>query len=349
MPTIQADRLEALAQQIFVALGVPAEDARWIATLLVRANLRGHDSHGVIRIPQYASAVKRGEANPKPTIRVVSETPTTALVDGDFGFGQVVARRATGVAVAKARAQGLSAVGCSRTNHIGRLADYAELAAAQGSIAMLWVNAPTALSVVPWGGIARRLGTNPLAVAVPGRSGPALSLDMATSVVAEGKVRVKRNRKEPTPPGWIIDAAGHPATDPQAYYREPRGALLPLGEHKGYGLGLVVEILGGILSGTGAARPEPGPVQNGVFILCLDAGRFLPLEQFHEEVERLIAHVKSAPRAPGVTEILVPGEPEERATAARRAGGIFVEEETWNQIQAVARDLGVGVPSPSPS
>lgn len=343
MPIIQADKLEALTRQVFAALGTPEEDARWIATLLVRANLRGHDSHGVIRIPQYAGAIKRGELNPKPTIRVVSEAPTTALLDGDLGFGQVVARRATEIAVAKATSQGLAAVGCSRTNHIGRLADYAELAASQGLIAMLWVNAPNSPSVVPWGGIGRRLSTNPMAVGVPGGNGVAISLDMATSVVAEGKVRVRRNRKEPTPPGWIIDATGQPLTDPQAFYREPRGALLPLGGHKGYGLGLVVEILGGILSRTGAIQPEPGPVQNGVFILCLDVARFLPLGQFHAEVERLLEFVRSSPRAPGVSEILVPGEPEERMTEERRASGIFVEDETWSQIQAIAQEVGVSV------
>ncbi len=341
MPVIQADKLETLTRQIFSALGTPEADARWIATLLVRANLRGHDSHGVIRIPQYVGSIKRGEINPKPAVRVISETPATALVDGDLGFGQVVARQATEMAVAKAKAQGLSAVGCSRTNHVGRLADYAELAAGQGLIGMLWVNAPTAQSVVPWGGIARRLGTNPVAVAVPGRTGAALSLDMATSVVAEGKVRVKRNRKEPTPPGWLIAATGQPSTDPEVLYREPRGALLPLGGHKGYGLGLVVEILGGILSRTGAARPEHGPVQNGVFILCVDVARFLPLEQFHAEVERLIDYLKSSPRTPGVSEILVPGEPEEQTAAERRARGIFVEGETWNQIETIAGELGV--------
>ena len=146
---IQADRLEALARDIFAALGAPAPDAGWIATLLVRANLRGHDSHGVIRIPQYADSVRRGDTNPKPAIRTVSETPTTALIDGDFGFGQVVARQATELAVTKARAQGLAAVGCARTRHVGRLADYAELAAGHGLIGMLWVNAATAQAVVP--------------------------------------------------------------------------------------------------------------------------------------------------------------------------------------------------------
>lgn len=340
MPVIEAKRLETLTQQIFMAVGTPEEDARWVATLLVRANLRGHDSHGVIRISQYVAAVRRGETNPKPTIRVLSETPTTALIDGDLGFGQVVTRRVTEVAVAKARVHGLSAVGCSRTYHIGRLADYAEMAASEGFIALLWVNVPTAQAVAPWGGIARRLSTNPHAVAVPGRHGPALSLDMATSVVAEGKLRVKRNRKQPAPSGWIVDAAGRATTDPQVFYSEPRGALLPLGEHKGYGLSLVVEILGGILSRTGAARPEPGPVQNGVFMLCLDPTRFMSREEFDTEVEQFLRYVKSSPTAPQVDRVLVPGEPEEQTRAERQARGIFVEDETWGQIEAIARELG---------
>lgn len=341
MPVIQCEPLETLTRRIFAAFGAPEEDARWVATLLVRANLRGHDSHGVIRVPQYVAALRRGELNAKPSIRVLSETRTTAQIDGDLGFGQVVARRATEVAIAKAREEGLAAVGCSRTTHVGRLADYAEMAAEAGLIAMLWVNAPRSQRVVAWGGIARRLATNPHAVAVPGRSGVALSLDMATSVVAEGKVRVKRNRQEPTPAGWLIDAAGEPTTDPRVLYEEPRGALLPLGGYKGYGLSLVVEILGGILSGTGATCPEPGGVLNGVLLLCLDPARFVPRARFDAEVEGLIAYIKASPKAVGVGEILIPGEPEERSAAERRARGIFVEEETWRQIQEIREELGV--------
>jgi len=230
VPTIAAARLETLATRIFAALGVPEGDARWVATLLVRANLRGHDSHGVIRIPQYVGSIRKGETNPRPAMKLLRDTTTTAVVDGDLGLGQVAARRATEVALEKASRQGLAGVGVHRSNHIGRLADYAEMAAERGFVGLVWTNAPTAVSVVPYGGIGRRLSTNPLAMAVPGPSGGvAISVDMATSIVAEGKVRVRRNRKEALPEGWAIDAAGRPVTDSGGFYGPPRAGLLPMG------------------------------------------------------------------------------------------------------------------------
>jgi hydroxycarboxylate dehydrogenase B len=336
---VDVDTLERITRDIFVAWKAPREDASWIASLLVRANLRGHDSHGVIRIPHYVHALKTGDVNPTPSIKTEMETPTIARLDGDKGFGQVVARHGITLAIAKARAQGLSAVTLRRTNHVGRLADYAEMAAVQGLIGMLWVNAPTALNVAPWGGAARRLGTNPHAIGVPGQDGPAMVLDFATSVVAEGKMRVKKNRKQQAPPGWFIDAGGRPATDPEIFYGDPVGSLLTAGEHKGFGLSLAVEILGGILSGTGPAGPGPGLFANGTLIICLDVERFVPLADFHAQVASLFAFVKSAPLAQGATEILIPGEPEARLEAERRRDGIPIEDETWNQIERVAAEV----------
>src|SRR5215467_3979041 len=261
MPTIDVPTLERTTRHIFAARQVPPADAALIAQMLVRANLRGHDSHGAIRIPQYCAALADGTLNPRPEITTVIDTSVIAVLDGDRGFGQVVARRGTEVAIAKARAHGLSAVALRRTNHVGRLADWAEMAAEQGLIGMLWANAKGGLNVAPWGGAARRLGTNPHAVAIPGPGGTvAMSHDFATSVVAEGKLKVKFNRGEKAAPGIMINAAGHPSTDPREFYADPPGALLTAGEHKGYGLSLAIEILGGILSGTGAARPTPGPV-----------------------------------------------------------------------------------------
>ncbi|MCL6640221.1 MAG: Ldh family oxidoreductase [Candidatus Rokubacteria bacterium] len=342
MPLVPAERLEELTTEIFAARGVSRADAAWVATLLVRANLRGHDSHGVIRVPHYVRAMKAGEVNPRPQVRVERQTPVLALVDGDLGFGQVVARQGTAIAIEKARAQGLSAVTLKRTNHVGRLADWAEMAAAQGLIGMLWVNAPMSLNVAPWGGAARRLGTNPHAIAIPGPDGTvAMSHDFATSVVAEGKLKVKFNRGEPVPPGVMLDGRGQPSTDPREYYRDPPGALLPAAEHKGYGLGLAIEILAGILSGTGAARPTPGPVQNGTLIMCLDPARFLPMAEFHRQVAELFEFVRSAPLAPGAKEILIPGEPEARTERERRASGVPLDDETWRQLQECAAEAGV--------
>jgi hydroxycarboxylate dehydrogenase B len=341
VPIIAREQLETTATRIFAGLGAAPDDARWIATLLVRANLRGHDSHGVIRIPQYAAAVRKGEVDPAAPIAVVAETAVTAVVDGCRGFGQVVARRGTEIAIAKARASGLAAVALRNTSHVGRLADYAEMAARAGLLALLWVNAVHGLNVAPWGGASRRLGTNPHAVGVPGPDGPAMLLDFATSVVAEGKLRVKRNRKQPAPPGWFLDAAGAPATDPERFYGDPPGALLPAGDHKGYGLALAVEILGGILSGSGAAGPGAGLFQNGTLLVCLDVERFLPRAEFNRQVAALFDWVKSAPLAPGVAQILVPGEPEARLEAELGRAGIALDEETWRQIE-VAAELAAG-------
>jgi uncharacterized oxidoreductase len=342
VPTIARDRLESTATRVFGALGCPPDDAALIATLLVRANLRGHDSHGVIRIPQYATSVRKGEVDPKAPIEVTRETPVTAMVDGRRGFGQVVARRGTELAIAKARASGIAAVTLVHASHVGRLADYAEMAARAGLVGLLWVNAVHGLNVAPWGGAARRLGTNPHAVGIPGPDGPAMLLDFATSVVAEGKLRVKRNRKQPAPPGWFLDASGLPATDPERFYGDPPGAILPAGDHKGYGLSLAVEILGGILSGSGAAGPGSGLFQNGTLMICLDVEKFLPRAEFERQVTALFQWVKSAPLVPGVAEILVPGEPEARLEAELTRTGISLDDETWRQIETVAAELGVG-------
>src|SRR5262245_60737684 len=203
---------------MFVAMGAPEGDAAWIAQLLVRANLRGHDSHGVIRVPQYWESVKKGQVDPKTPITVTAESPALVRLDGGGGFGKVVGRRAMEMAIAKAKTGGLSAASTSRTSDAGRLADYPEMAPNVGLVGMLWANCVHGLNFAPWGGAARRLGTKPHAVAIPGVSGPAMVLDFATSVVAEGKMRVKRNRKQQAPPGWFLDAAGRPATDPEIFY-----------------------------------------------------------------------------------------------------------------------------------
>jgi uncharacterized oxidoreductase len=342
MPTIPAAQLERLTRDIFIARGVPADDAAWIAAMLVRANLRGHDSHGVIRVPQYVASLQRGTLNPKPQMRLVVDTPTIAILEGDGGFGQVVARRGTTLAIERARTHGLAAVALRGANHVGRLADYAEMAAREGLVGMLWANARGGLNVAPWGGAARRLGTNPHAIAIPGPGGTvAMSHDFATSVWAEGKLRVKFNRGEAAPPGIMLNGRGEPSTDPREYYTEPPGSLLTAGAHKGYGMSLAVEILAGILSGAGAASGEPSVFRNGTLIVCLDPARFMPAGDFHAQVTDLVGWVRSAPLAAGSEEILIPGEPEARMERERGARGITIDDETWRQVQASAREVGV--------
>jgi uncharacterized oxidoreductase len=196
--------------------------------------------------------------------------------------------------------------------------------------------------VAPWGGAGRRLGTNPHAIAVPGPDGVvAMSHDFASSVWAEGKLRVKFNRGEAVPPGIMLDGRGEPSTDPRRYYTEPPGSLLTAGAHKGFGLSIAVEILGGILSGAGAASGEPSVFRNGTLIVAVDPARFLPLADFHAQVAALMDWVRSAPLAAGATEIVIPGEPEARMERERRAAGVSIEDTTWRQIQSAAAEAGV--------
>jgi uncharacterized oxidoreductase len=266
-------------------------------------------------------------------------------VDGKLGFGQIVARRGMEVAMEKAAAVGVSTVGVFNSNHIGRLADYTEMALTRDMLAILAVNAGGAgQRMAPWGGRAPRLSTNPIAFACPAGNASPISFDIATTVAAEGKVRVKRNRKEQIPPGWVLDAEGRPTTDPNALYGTPPGTILPAGGHKGYCLALMIEVLGGIMARAGYSTEHPGPILNGVFMIVVDIARFVPPGTFRAEVDDLVRYLKSCPAAPGTDRILTPGEPEAVMEAERRRSGIFVEDQTWHQIQEIARELGVTVP-----
>jgi uncharacterized oxidoreductase len=346
MPILRHDALETFATDIFQAIRVPRDGASWLAELLVRANLRGHDSHGVIRIPQYIASWRKGEANPTAEPEILQEGPATALVDGKLGFGQIVARRGMEVAMSKAATVGVSTVGIFNSNHIGRLADYTEMALARDMLAILAVNAGGAgQRMAPWGGRAPRLSTNPIAFACPAGNAPPISFDIATTVAAEGKVRVKRNRKEQIPLGWVLDGEGRATTDPNALYGNPPGTILPAGGHKGYCLALMVEVLGGIMARGGYSTEHPGPLRNGVFMIVVDIARFVPPGSFRSEVDDLVRYLKTCPTVPGIEAILAPGEPEAIMEKERRRSGIFVEDQTWQQIQEIGRELGVKVPT----
>jgi uncharacterized oxidoreductase len=346
MPTFRHDSLEKIGSQIFTFIGVPKQGADWIAHLLVRANLRGHDSHGVIRIPQYIASWRKGEIDAKAEPVVLQDGPATALVDGKFGFGQIVARRGMEVAMQKAGAIGVSAVGVFNSNHIGRLADYAEMALDRNMLALISVNAGGAgQRMAPWGGRAPRLSTNPIAFACPAGKAAPISFDIATTVAAEGKVRVKRNRGEKIPLGWVLDPDGNPTTDPNQIYGTPPGSILPAGGHKGYCLAVMIDVLAGILTRAGYSRPNPGPILNGIFIVVVDIARFVAPETFQTEVDDLIGYLKSSPTVPGVNEILTPGEPELRIEAERYKAGVFVEDQTWGQIAEILKKFNLDVPT----
>ena len=348
MPTFTPQFLQTECARLFAAAGATGEEATTVAARLVEANLAGHDSHGVIRVPQYLAWMEKGEIAVGKPVDMVRETAASAVLDGNWGFGQVIASRAVELGVEKARACGVSTITARHANHIGRLGSYVEEAASMGMIALLCVNGHGAgVSTAPWGGSQSRLSTNPLAVGVPAAP-PELAepivLDMTTSAVAEGKIRVKKNRGEPIPDGWILNLQGEPTNDPAEFYGPPRGAILPFGGragYKGFGLGVIVDLFSGCLSGAQTTRPPHGRLGNAIFLFVVDVAQFAPPEEFASTVSELVRWVKSSPLLPGFDEILVPGEIEQRETEKRRRQGLFVEDETWGQIEDCGRQLGV--------
>jgi LDH2 family malate/lactate/ureidoglycolate dehydrogenase len=338
MPTFTASQLRNLGIRVFEALGTPSGEARRVADSLVKANLAGHDSHGVMRIPQYVEAIKRGQIKPGAKMEVVRETPSTTLIDGKWGFGQVIAEKGTKMAIEKARVHSISAVGLFHCNHIGRLGEYSFMAAEQDMIGIVMCNAgPPGGYTAPYGGRARRLSTGPISASVPaGRWKPFL-LDFATSTVAEGKLRIKSNRGEKVPLGWIIDREGHPTTDPKDFYEG--GAILPFGDHKGYALSLLIDILGGALTGGGCVTSKEFVGGNGTLIIVINISSFTPLQEFKERIDALFEAIKGTPTAMGFKEVMMPGEPEFRTEEKRLKKGIFIEEKTWQDINKVVKEL----------
>ncbi|MSQ42042.1 MAG: Ldh family oxidoreductase [Dehalococcoidia bacterium] len=350
MPSIDAKALRDYVQRLFERAGTPPADGAVVAAHLVEANLKGHDSHGVVRAPAYLQSLASGLTTAGAPVRVERESATTALVDGGWNFGQVVARRAMELAIAKARASGVGVAVAYRATHAGRIGAYVEQAVAEGLIGIAMANNHgSGHLVAPFGGREPRLSTNPIAAGFPtgDRSRPWV-LDMATAVTAEGKLRVALNQGRRVPPGWLLDAGGHATEDPAVFYGPPRGAILPLGGdagHKGFGLSMLVEGLAGALSPAGVSRPNAERGGNGLFLLALDPERLGGLAAFVTAFDGLIEWVQRSPFAVGVDEVLVAGEPERRAEAERRTGGIPIDETTWAQLVAAGAGLGVAAPA----
>lgn len=345
VPRFRPEMLHEIGYELFVAAGCSPEASRAVVDHLVESNLFGHDSHGVLRYYEYTQAIREGRFQPRAQPEIVQEHACGAVVDGHGALGQVGATLATHLAIRKAAEQGVATVALRNTSHIGRAGAYPLLAARRGMMAQILVNAGRlGYQVAPFGGIDGRLSTSPLAFAAPRRESPPILLDMTTSIAAEGKVRLALNRGDPVPEGWIIDADGNPSTDPVDFKGEPPGAMLPLGGsagHKGYGLSLMVELLGGALSGQGCAAGERSLVSNGVLITVYSIPHFTDLDAYYDEVEALVRHVKSSRPAPGFKEILLPGEPEFRTARSRELEGIPVDDTTWSRIQAELRHFGV--------
>ncbi|MDE3175141.1 MAG: malate/lactate/ureidoglycolate dehydrogenase [Pseudomonadota bacterium] len=347
---IPADDLTHYCARIFASAGSSPEEAQAVAASLVDSNLTGHDSHGVIRVPRYVNWVKTGELIPNQTPASVIDTPAFAVLDGRFGYGQIMAPKAVDIGVEKARALGLGAVSLRNSGHIGRVGEWAERAAAVDLISIHFVNAAGSILVAPFGGLERRLSTAPFCAGLPREGAPALILDFATSLVAEGKVRVASQGGKPLPPDALIGPDGALSGDPSLLYGPLTadnpgdhlhgvGAIRAFGEHKGSGLALICELLGGSLTGNGATEPDRR-FANGMFSLYIDPKRVDPGHVFDADMARYLQWFSQAKPIPG-QEILTPGEPERRARAQRRANGVPLPEEVWEAINATARALGV--------
>lgn len=345
---IHAQQLIRAGATIFEASGSSAGEAKTIAARLVDANLTGHDSHGVIRIPQYIEAVKAGTLFPNQQAEVVSDGGAVVVMDGRFGYGQIVGEQATDAAIGKARQHGIGMVALRNAGHLGRISDWAARAAAEGMTSLNFVNAiGHQLIVVPHGGADARGSTNPIAIGVPVEGGEPVILDFATSAVAEGKVRVARNKGTYLPPDCLLDAGGKPTTDPNTLYREPRSNLLPFGGavtgHKGGGLWLMADLLAGSLSGGGCSRePDAKPMLcSNMLSIVINPKNFVDESLLGTEVKRYLDFVRSSRPQDSKKPVMLPGDPERKARAERLANGINVDPETWRQIVEAGESVGI--------
>ncbi len=342
MLTIAAQRLTDVATAIFTAAGATDENAQGVVSSLVDANLAGHDSHGVIRIPYYVGEIQKGNLDATSRPFVTKETAVMAVVDGAGTFGQVGSRFAADLAIRKAREAGTATVTATHCHHTGRLGEWVERIAAADMIGMATTAGPRAAggsySVAPFGGAKGALGTNPMAWAFPRAAGnPPVLLDYATSAVAQGKLQVARAKQEPVPAGSIVDKHGRSTTNVEEFF--DGGMLLTFAGHKGYALSVVVELLSvGLSAGD---RMAPGQRASCITLIAVDPAAFRPRDEFIDYVEGVAARLKAIPPAEGFTEVLVPGEPEARTRAARSRDGIPVAERTWETIKETAKGVGV--------
>jgi hydroxycarboxylate dehydrogenase B len=342
----QAHDLQDLGVRVFRAVGVPDDIAQIVSSALVDANLSGHDSHGVIRIPEYVEGIRRGNVRPAERPRVLSHRAATALVSGEWGFGQPAGIVATDEAVARARQYGIGAVAVVRCNHLGRIGAYVERAAAAGCAAVIWVGGFGRWRAVPYGGRRPALGTNPLAAGFPLRGEEPVVVDMATTAVAVGKIMVAQAAKKDLPPGSIVDSQGRPTTDPTDFFQG--GALLPFGAHKGYSLAVLNELLGQALTGADAHGGDGGGGgggevfrHSGALFSAIDVGAFRPAEETTAAAERIAVRLRSIPPAAGFERVYTPGEPEARTRRERAHAGIELPWETWRAVVATAESVGL--------
>ncbi len=351
MVTVQVQRLIDFVAEVFSHSESSPEEARRIATYLTTANLTGHDSHGVIRVPVYIRWKKTGSVVPDQKVDVIVDTPSLAVIDGKFGYGQTVTPQAVKIGIEKCKKAGLAAIALRNAGHIGRVGDWAEMAASEGLVSVHFVNAAGSLLVAPFGGVQKRLSTAPYCVGIPRQGQDPIVLDFATSIVAEGKVLVASRGGKKLPKGALIDGDGTLSEDPPVLYgpysaegardhTKGTGAIRAFGEHKGSGLAFICELLGGALTGTGATAPDRR-FANGMLAFYVDPEVVDPSHFFDGEISRYVDFIRATKPVAGVENVLVPGDPERKMRAERTKNGIPLPDDTWAAIVNTAREVGV--------
>ena len=339
---VDADRLRDFAAAVYETAGLPQQDAWLVADTLVQADLWGHQSHGVLRLGWYLDRVRNGVMKPKTEPEFVVDAGTLALIDGHDGVGHVLALLAAEEAIRRAKTHGIGAVGVRNSNHFGTCMYYTLMAAREGCMMFLTTNGGPAMP--PWGGMRKVIGTNPWSVATPaGRHAPFV-VDMANTGVARGKIYLARQKRQAIPLGWALNVEGAPTTDPQEAID---GIILPMAEHKGYAIAMMVDVLSGVMTGSGFLTQVHSPYKTaeksncGHFFVALDIEAFQPLPQFNARMEQYIAELKAVPRAQGFEEIFYPGEIEARNDARNRREGIQFPEDTIADLRRIAKETGL--------
>ena len=339
MKTVQPSRLTDLVAAIMHAAGSSVEESRTIARRLVDSNLVGHDSHGVIRVGKYLEWMRKGwlKANQPPTL--VFDSDTLAIVDGNRGFGQVIGEYATKLGIEKAANKGIAMIGLRNCGHLGRLGDWAEMAADAGQVSLHFLNTSGAQRVAPFGGSDRRLSTNPLAIGVPVAGGDPAILDVTTSTVAEGKLMVAVNKGEKVPEGWIVDKDGKPTVEPRDFYAG--GALLTIGAHKGSGLSIVTDLLAGAITTGKSSDPDDTVLRNNMLSIFIAPAVYDANGGVLHEAARFIEYVKASPPLKPGEPVKAPGDVERATRKQRLTNGIPIDDTTWADLVAAAQSVGI--------
>ena len=342
--SVAITELKAFIARTLASVQVPPEDAVQAAALMVEADALGSNAHGVFRLPQYVDQIQSGGINPRPSIRILNDKPGAALIDGDNSLGHLVMKRATELAIEKARQCGVGWVGTRHSNHAGPAQLYPRMAAEQDMIG-LYFCVGNANLLPPWGGTEVLLSTNPISIAVPAFKHPSIVLDMATTNTAFGKIRLKAQRNEPMPEGWMIDRQGNPLTDPK---RASEGFLVPIGGPKGYGLALMIGLLAGTLNGAAFGRDvvdytkdSKTPSNTGQVIMAVDIAAFADVHAFKQGVDSMWDVMKTSPTLPGVEGVRLPGERTAHVYQERMANGIPLGAELRKALDELADRLGV--------